>query len=83
LSEPLLIGWVNIHKQFCDKDGTAIMALTTLQHKYGPELLELGVMFRIKIGKGKNVRVCAWPSKIRNWWTLKQKQAWLRKNSSI
>lgn len=78
--EPLLIGWEDIHSLFCDVQGNPVMALSTLQQKYGAELLEKGLVFRMKTGKGKRIRVCAWPSEIRHWWTRKQQKSWLQKN---
>lgn len=80
MSEPLLMGWKNIHKLFCTQDGERIMSESTLRQKYGPELQELGVVFRYNIGKSKRPVVAAWPSKIRNWWTRKQQEMWVEKN---
>ena len=80
MAESLLIGWIAIHRLFCDEEGNPVIALNTLQQSYGPELKELGIVFRYKIGKSKRPSVAAWPSKIRNWWTLKQQQKWMEKN---
>lgn len=81
MPEPLLIGWVNIHKLFCDEEGNPAMSLNTLRQLYGRELQQLGIVFRWKMGAGKRPIVACWPSKVRNWWTLKQQQKWNKKNN--
>jgi len=81
MSEPLLLGWKSIHRLFCTQDGKPLMSESSLRQKYGPELQELGVIFRYSLGKSKRPVVAAWPSKIRNWWTRKQQQAWMERNS--
>ena len=83
MSEPLLIGWANIHKLFCDSEGRPAISLTRFYAKYGSELQELGIVFKMHIGRGKKPGVCAWAPKIRNWWTLKQKQQWAKKKKKI
>lgn len=82
MPEHLLIGWPEIHELFCNKEGKPLMALRTLQQTYGPELKELGIVFRYKIASGKRPTVAAWPSKIRSWWTRKQQKIWEEKNMS-
>lgn len=79
MPEALLIGWKNVHKLFCDVDGKALIALTTLQQLYGPELKELGIVFRYNPGRAKKPTIAAWPSKVRNWWTRKQQKTWEEK----
>lgn len=90
MTERLILGWENIHKLFYTQEGKAIMSLSSLQQKYGPELKELGILFRWRIGVGGHVMVACWPSKLRNWWVRKQQQlyqqgkkAWEGKNYYI
>lgn len=83
MPEPLLIGWINIHKLFCDAEGNPAISLTTLRKKYGPEMFELAVICRMQIGKCKSPRVCGWSSRIQNWWTRKQQKMWVDKKNNI
>jgi len=75
MPENLIVGWEKIHQLFCDEQGKPVMALTTLQQRYGRELRELGIVFRYNPGRAKRPIVAAWPSKVRNWWTKKQQEA--------
>ena len=79
MSEPLTTTWKNIYKLFDTSDGKRIMCFSSFYQKYSSELQELGIVFKWYDGSGRRPTVACWPSKVRNWWTLKQQQIWLRK----
>lgn len=79
--ESLVVGWNAIHKLFCDPEGKPVVTLSTLQQTYGEEMLRCGAIFRVKVGRNKNVRICGWPTKIMEWWMNKHQQEWVEKNT--
>ena len=79
MPEPLLIGWANIHKLFYTTHGKPIMCFSTFYQKYHLELQELGIVFTWYDGSGRRPTMACWPSKVRNWWTLKKQQIRLKK----
>lgn len=74
MPEYLLVGWEEIHKMFCDKDGKPVKSFNNFTRTWGKEMLKLGLAFKLHIGKGKKVTVCTWPSLVRRYMMLKQQQ---------
>lgn len=60
----LMVGWSQIHKMFRDRNGKPVISQSTLQQRYGPQMLRLGVCMKLHLGKGKRPVVCAWPRKV-------------------
>lgn len=71
--ERIIVGWEKIHKEiFCDKDGRAVISLSTLRQTYGPDMKKVGAVFRVHIGRGKRPYVCGYPRVIRKYFAARQ-----------
>lgn len=81
MAEYLLVGWEQIHKMLCDKDGNPVISLSTLQQKYGPEMKSLGIVIELNIGRGKRPCICAWPSRVQLYFQMLQQERWNDKHA--
>jgi hypothetical protein len=71
----LLIGWMEIWKElFHDKEGNPVIALDTLQRKYGKDMQDKGVIWDWTLGAGKGRRlhnIIGWKNIIQNYFIRK------------
>jgi len=77
LSDPLLVGWEEIHEDlFCDRTGKPVIRLDTLQKRYGPDMKKKGVIFYWTMGRGKQrkQRMVGWKSVIQNYFIRKHQR---------
>lgn len=72
--EYLLVGWDEIHKLFCDKDGKPTISFSTLMRRFAPEMKSTGAVLKFHVGRGKNPTIRAWPSQVKRYITMKQQK---------
>ena len=78
MSEYLLVGWKQIAELLKDRNGKQVISLSTLTHKYGPEMKRLGYVFEFNIGRAKRLNICAWPSQVKKYFIIKQQKGSLK-----
>ena len=73
MAERMLRGWkMVLDTMFIDDNGNYIISLSTLKNKYGPEILSMGLAFKMRLGRAKREEIVTYPSLIIRYLQIKQ-----------
>lgn len=84
MSDYLLRGLREIHQEiFKGKDGKPVISFETFDNKFKPDMLAMGVLFKIVIGALPDRReyICGWISVIKNYFTILGRNTELEKKN--